>query len=184
MLERTLVVLKPDAVERGLCGKIIDIFEEAGLKIVDARMFRPDADFISRHYPSTPKWLESLGNKSINNYKLQGLDIKRQMGTDDPTAVGKQIKSWLVEYMSSGRVMAMTIQGNHAIANVRKLVGGTIPMEATPGTIRARFSIDSSELANAEARSIKNLVHASGNAEEARFELELWFGKGAADVEK
>lgn len=182
MIERTLVILKPDAVKRKLCGRILDIFEEAGFDIVEGRFFTPARELIERHYPSNDKYYASLGNKSLANYKEQGLDIKAELGTDDAREIGISIKGWLVDYMTSGPVMAVVLQGNGAIRNVRKLCGDTLPSNAAPGTIRARFSLDSSDYANAQKRSLHNLMHSSGNADEARYEIELWFGKGKADV--
>lgn len=176
MLERTLVILKPDAVQRKLCGKIISIFEEAGFNIVDAKFTHASKELVERHYPNNNKWYTSVGNKSITNYQEQGLDIKNTMGTDDPLEIGKIVKKWLVEYMTSGPVLAMVLEGNNAIKNVRKMCGNTIPSSAEPSTIRGKFSIDSSDMANSEHRPVKNLIHASGEPDEAKYEIALWFG--------
>ena len=176
MLERTLIILKPDAVRRKLCGKILNIFEEAGFNIVNVKFFKPSTDLISRHYPNNNSWFISVGNKSINNFKEQGLNIVDVMGTDDPLEIGKTIKSWLVEYMTSGPVIAMILEGNNAVKNVRKMCGNTIPANAEPSTIRGKFSIDSSDLANKEKRPVANLIHASGEVDEAKYEISLWFG--------
>ena len=108
MLERTLVILKPDAVQRKLCGKIISIFEEAGFNIVDAKFTHASKELVERHYPNNNKWYTSVGNKSITNYQEQGLDIKNTMGTDDPLEIGKVVKKWLVEYMTSDARSSVT----------------------------------------------------------------------------
>jgi nucleoside-diphosphate kinase len=184
MIERTLVILKPDAVKRKLAGKIITVLEEAGFDIVEAKFFRAEKSLLDRHYPNNNKWFASVGEKAIANYKDQGMDIKSVHGTDNPVEVGKIIKKWLVEYMTDGPVMAMLLQGNGAIRNIRKLCGNTIPMNAEPSTIRGRFSLDSSDLADSEHRSLRNLMHASGNSEEAKFEIELWFGHGKSEVKQ
>ncbi len=176
MIEKTLVILKPDAVQRKLCGKIISIFEEAGLDIVDAKLITAEKALVERHYPNNNKWFTAVGNKSIDNYKEQGLDIIKTMGTDDALTIGKTIKGWLVDYMTAGPIMVMVLQGNNAIKNVRKICGNTIPANADPSTIRGRFSIDSSDTANAEKRPVNNLVHASGELDEAKYEISLWFG--------
>ena len=176
MKEKTLVILKPDAVQRKLCGRIISIFEDAGFDIVAAKLLVPSKDVLERHYPNNNNWFIGAGNKSIANFKEQGLDIKDVMGTEDPLEIGKTIKKWLVEYMTSGPVMAMILEGNNAVKNVRKMCGNTIPSNAEPSTIRGRFSIDSSDVANAEHRPVNNLIHASGEPEEARYEISLWFG--------
>lgn len=178
MLERTLIILKPDAVKRKLCGKIISMFEEAGFNIVDAKLITPSRELVDRHYPNNNKWYIAVGNKSISNFTEQGLNISEVMGTDDALTIGKKIKEWLIDYMTSGPVMAMVLEGNNAIKNVRKMCGNTIPASAEPSTIRGRFSIDSSDVANAEHRPVHNLIHASGEVDEAKYEISLWFGNG------
>jgi nucleoside-diphosphate kinase len=178
MLERTLIILKPDAVKRKLCGKIISMFEEAGFNIVDAKLITPSRELVDRHYPNNNKWYIAVGNKSISNFTEQGLNISEVMGTDDALTIGKKIKEWLIDYMTSGPVMAMVLEGNNAIKNVRKMCGNTIPASADPSTIRGRFSIDSSDVANAEHRPVHNLIHASGEVDEAKYEISLWFGNG------
>jgi len=184
MYERTLVILKPDAVARGLIGKIISTFEDTGLKIVEAKMLTPSAELMDKHYTSDRAYLESLGVKSLTAYKAQGIDIVSHLGTSDALKLGTMIRGWLVEYITSGPVLAMILEGNCAVQIVRKLVGVTFPFDAVPGTIRARFSNESSELANFQRRSVHNLVHASGTVEEANAEITLWFGKSALKLSK
>jgi nucleoside-diphosphate kinase len=176
-MERTLVVLKPDAVQRGLAGEIIGRFEKIGLKIIGAKMFKPDQDLGNKHYPKERReWVEGLGNNTLRSYKEQGLDVKQQFGSEDPHAIGLIVHKWLVDFISSGPVLAMILEGPHAIGVVRKLIGSTTPETADPGTIRGDYSFDSPAAANAGQRPIRNLVHASGNKEEADFEINLWFG--------
>jgi nucleoside-diphosphate kinase len=105
------------------------------------------------------------------------MDAKDQFGTDDAAKIGGEVRQWLVDFMRSGPVFAMVLEGPHVIEVVRKLVGSTLPQKANPGTIRGDHSYDSPHLANANARPIKNLVHASGNVEEAEFEIGLWFAE-------
>ena len=126
MLERTLVILKPDAVQRKLCGKIITMFEEAGFNIVDAKMTIASRELVERHYPNNNKWYTAVGNKSITNFQEQGLNIVDVMGTDDALEIGKTIKNWLVEYITSGPVLVMVLEGNNAIKNVRKMCGNML----------------------------------------------------------
>ena len=99
------------------------------------------------------------------------------MGTTDPIEIGKLKKKWNVDYLCSGPVFALVLEGFNAIERLRSLVGNTVPTKANPGTIRGVFSLDSAILANMNGRAISNLVHASGNAEEANYEIDLWFGK-------
>ncbi|MDR3126708.1 MAG: hypothetical protein LBT92_03700 [Rickettsiales bacterium] len=177
MMERTLVVLKPDAVARRLVGKIIDVFEEAQLSIVAARMLTPSASLVDRHYPKDKAYIANIGHKAATSYAADGKDVKKKYGTSDEFEIGKKIRVGLVKYISSGPVLALCLEGGGAIKAVRKLIGFTLPFDAAPGTIRGRFSIDSSEAADSENRPLYNLVHASGNPEEAAAELRLWFGK-------
>ncbi|MDR1009490.1 MAG: hypothetical protein LBL52_04545 [Rickettsiales bacterium] len=177
MIERTLVVLKPDAVERRLCGQILSMFEESSMRVIAGRIFMPTRELLDRHYPKSRAYIESLGHKSLNNFAQNGMDIKAVMGTDDPFEIGGRIRGWLIEYFTEGRVFAMVLEGNNAIKMARKICGPTMPMDAAPGTIRGRFAVDGADLANSENRSLRNLIHASGDLDEAKYEIELWFGK-------
>jgi len=175
-MERTLVVLKPDAVQRGIVGEIITRFERVGLKIVAAKLFIPSRELLDRHYPSDRKeFVEGLGNRTLQSYQEMGLDPIEQFGHEDAARIGEQVRTWLTDFMRSGPVFAFALEGPHAIEVVRKIVGSTLPQKAQPGTIRGDYSFDSSYLANSANRPIKNLIHASGNQEEAAFELDLWF---------
>ncbi len=144
-MERTLVVLKPDAVARGLVGRLIQRFEDAGLKIVGTKMAVMDAEFTRRHY----------------------FDLEQRLGRAvyDATAAA----------MQRGPVIALVLEGVEAVANVRRLVGGTYPNEAPPGTIRGDFAHQSREYCIGQDKAVANLVHASGNPAEAEQELALWF---------
>ena len=176
-MERTLVIAKPDAIQRGILGDIITRFEKVGLKIVGAKMFVPSKDLLDKHYPVDRKeFIEGMGQKTLDNYKEQGIDPKEQFGHDDPGKIGLELQKWLVDFMTSDPVFAMVIEGPHAIELVRKIRGHTLPLKAQPGTITGDYSFDSSLIANHDMRPIRNLVHASGNAEEAEFEIGLWFG--------
>jgi len=175
MAERTMVVFKPDSVERGLVGEIMARFERAGLRIVGSKTLTVTEEFVSHHYPDKPDFLRSMGMKTLENYAEDGLDPIKELGTDDPVKIGSQIRRWNMEFLSRGSVIAFVLEGNHAVANVRRLVGKTIPSMAESGTIRGDYSVDSSILANREKRAVQNLVHASGTVEEAQEEIKLWF---------
>lgn len=175
-MERTLVVLKPDAVTRGLAGEIIARFEKVGLKIVGARLFVPDKKMLDAHYPAhREEFVIGLGQRTLDSYREMGLQPKEQFGHADPKKIGHTVRDWLVESMQVSPVLAMVLEGPHAIEIVRKLVGATLPQKSEPGTIRGDYSFDSSYLANTNQRPIRNLIHASGNQEEADFEIKLWF---------
>ncbi len=173
--ERTFVMVKPDGVFRGLVGEILTRFERRGLKIVALKMVWPTREHIDKHYPAHDEWLGSVGSRTSEFFKGKGMDVKDHFGTEDVVEIGKQVKSWLGDYITQGPVVAMVIEGMHAITTVRKIIGHTYPIEALPGTIRGDFSVDTPSAANAEKRVVKNIIHASGNPEEASHEIEHWF---------
>ena len=106
-MERTLIILKPDAVQRGLVGEIISRFEKTGLKIIGAKMVTPDKDLANKHYPvERTAFIEGMGRKSLDNYKEQGVDPKELLGTDDPHEIGLKIQKWMVDFITSGPVLA------------------------------------------------------------------------------
>ena len=173
-MERTLVIIKPDGVRRQLVGDIIARFERCGLEIERLVQVLASADLLWRHYPSDEEWLAKVGGKTIKTYQTYGIDAVQELGTADPLEIGKMVKKWLVEFMTSGPVVAFVLRGNHAVDVVRKITGDTIPLFAAPGTIRGDYAVDSPDLANAEHRAVANLVHASGTVEEAKYEIGLW----------
>jgi nucleoside-diphosphate kinase len=175
--ERTLVLLKPDAVRRGLTGSILARFETAGLKVTALNMLVPDPAFAARHYPNTPEWIEGMGKKTLETYRDRGIDPIAEVGTDDPVKIGEMVKDWNIDYLTSGPVVACVLEGLHAIAAVRKLCGNTMPLFAEPGSIRGTYSSTSAVVANAVKRAVRNLVHASSTVEEAEHEIAHWFTK-------
>jgi nucleoside-diphosphate kinase len=176
MIERTLVILKPDAVKRALIGEVVGRFERAGLKIVGLKMFKPHEELANKHYPTTrEEFIVGMGNKTLDNYKALGMDPVKELGTNDAKEIGLMVQGWLVNFLTSGPVVAVVLEAPHAIELTRKIVGSTLPLGAQPGTIRGDFSFDSSALANNKKRPIKNLIHASGEPAEAEYEIKLWF---------
>lgn len=177
-MERTVVLIKPDGVKRGLIGEIITRFEKVGLKIVAMKMVWVDEELVSKHYPmSRTDWVKKIGEKTLEAYKEYGKDPGETLGTSDPEKIGAQMCKWLVKYLTSGPVLAMVLEGHRAVAIVRKMVGTTAPALSPPGTIRGDLSLDANDLADNLKRPLLNLIHASGNPEEAKFEEELWFHK-------
>ncbi|MFJ3536726.1 nucleoside-diphosphate kinase [Streptomyces sp. NPDC090109] len=146
-VERTLVLLKPDALVRGFGGKIISRFEDAALKIVGVKMKQMDAEFTRRHY----------------------FDLEERLGPE--------VYNLTATFMQQGPVIALVLEGFDAVATVRKIVGSTYPNEAPAGTIRGDFSHYSRGASAASGKAVANLVHASGNKEEAEQEVALWFDK-------
>lgn len=173
--ETTVLIIKPDGVKRGLIGEIISRIEKRGLKIIALQMIWATKDQIDNHYPRDEQWIKRLGEKTLKNYKDFGMDPIKELGTDDPYEIGKMVRGWLIDYMTSGPIVKMVIKGIHAIAMVRKIVGSSMPAEAEMGTIRGDFSVDDATAANRDKRAIHNLVHASENEKEAEHELRFWF---------
>jgi nucleoside-diphosphate kinase len=173
--ERTLVLIKPDGVLRGLAGEIIARFERAGLRIAAMKMVRATRDLILKHYPGDEAWLAGVGRVTLENLAKQKLSARAVVGTEDPVAIGRIVKGWNAKYLTAGPVIAIILEGIGAAATVRRLTGKTLPGQAEPGTIRGDYSIDDSAAAVAAGRSVRNLVHASGNAAEAEQEIALWF---------
>lgn len=172
--EKTLVLIKPDGVKRGLIGQIIARIEQRGLKIVSLEMVWARPEQVDNHYPKSREWVERIGQKTAENYKKYGLDLKKELGLEDPYQIGLEVRKWLVEYMTSGPMVKAVVSGNHAIEMVRQLAGSTMPAQAQIGTIRGDFSIDDAARANREKRAIRNIIHASETPEEAANELNLW----------
>jgi len=173
MMEKTLVVIKPDGVQRNLIGEIIRRFEQSGLKLVALKMMQADENLVEKHYTIDPEWVEKVGKKSIESYKKKGLTPPN----DDPIALGKDVLGRLKKYITFGPVVPMVWQGSQAVEMVRKICGSTEPLSALLGTIRGDYTPESYQLADGDERAIRNLVHASGSAEEAEKEIELWFEK-------
>jgi nucleoside-diphosphate kinase len=182
--EVTFVMVKPDGVKRGLIGEIIRRIEQRGLKIVAIEMFMPTHDMIDNHYPKDPAWITRLGHKTLAAYDKYGYDAMEEMGTDKPEEIGPEVRKWLVQYMTSGPLVKMVVQGIHAVDMVRKMAGNTMPALAEMGTIRGDYSVDSAASANKDKRAIHNLVHASETPEEAKHEIEHWGMKDKLHVYK
>lgn len=149
-MERTLVLLKPDSVQRGLIGEIVMRFEKAGLKIVGMKMIHPDEDYYHHHYETISGLKSRLGEAAFRRN---------------------------TEFMVSGPVIAVVLEGVEAISLVRKMVGDTEPKTAAPGTIRGDYAHMSVSHANAKDSGLPNLIHASGDKKEAEEEIAHWFSE-------
>jgi len=171
--EKTLVIVKPDGVQRGLIGEVIKRYEQCGLKLVALKMLIPTKKTALDHYSVDPEWTFKTGTKSLEAAKARG----QKLASEDPIVIAENIRKTLVNYMSSGPVVTMVWQGMNAIGIVRKITGSTEPLSSTPGTIRGDFTIDSYRAADADQRSVRNIIHSSGSIEEADKEIEIWFDK-------
>jgi nucleoside-diphosphate kinase len=177
--EKTFVLIKPDGVRKGLIGEIIKRFEQRDLKILALEMIQPTRAEMDKHYPKTEAWLSRIGDKTTGTYQKYGYDIKKDFGTENKLAIGKEVRKWLIEFMTSAPMVKMVVQGVHAVDMVRKIVGPTMPYLAEMGTIRGDYSVDSAISANMERRAVFNLIHASETPDEAKHEIGHWFGKKA-----
>jgi nucleoside-diphosphate kinase len=148
MIERTFVAIKPDGLQRGLVGEVVKRFENVGLKIVGMKMQWIDKEFARKHYTE---------------------DIAKRRG--------EHVREMLLDYITEGPIVVMVLEGIHAVELVRKLVGPTEPKAAPPGTIRGDFTHMSYDYADSNKKSIKNVIHASGNLDDAKYEVDLWFNK-------
>ncbi|RLC35343.1 MAG: nucleoside-diphosphate kinase [Candidatus Nealsonbacteria bacterium] len=175
MQEKTVLIIKPDGVKKGIIGEIISRIEKGGLKIVALQMLQATREKIDGHYPKDEAWIKRLGEKSTKSHQEHGQDVKKELGTDDLLEIGKMVRGWLIDFMVSGPIVKMIIQGDDAIKKVREISGPTMPSKAGSGTIRGDFSDDDAAKANREKRAVHNLVHASETPEEAKHELEYWF---------
>ena len=144
MIEQTLVLVKPDGVQRGLTGEIIKRFESAGLKVVGLKLTKVDKDFAQKHYTE---------------------DISQRRG--------EHIRNRLLDFLVEGPIVAMALEGVAAIENVRKMVGATESKSAAPGTIRGDFSHVSYDYADAKEVVVRNVIHASADKNDAQNELSL-----------
>jgi len=175
MSDQTVVLIKPDGVRKGIIGEILGRFERVGLKIVAAKMIWVDKTFVGKHYKDDNTYHKTVGSKTLENYQKYGIDANESLGTKDTVKIGKMVRNWNMEFLSSGPVFALLLEGPDAVLIVRKIVGSTFPSDALPGTIRGDFSLDSAYIANLQKRTTQNVIHASGSKEEAEFEKKLWF---------
>jgi nucleoside-diphosphate kinase len=169
--EKTLVLIKPDGVQRSLIGESIKRYEQCGLKLVAMKMVLPNQKTALAHYSVDPEWALKTGTKSIEAWKAKGLTSPIK----DPLELAEGVRRGLVTFLSSGPVVAMIWQGMNAIGIIRKITGGTEPLTSVPGTIRGDYTIDSYQAADMDKRAVRNIIHASSSIEEAEKEISIWF---------
>ena len=164
-LEQTLVLIKPDGVKRELVGEIVSRFEKVGLIIIGIKMVQIGKDMAFKHYGYNDEWFETVGERMKEFYKKIGYDAGEDFNKLTHKDIGKLVQKWNVNYLTEGAVVALVLEGPHAIEIVRKIAGSTYPAEALPGTIRGDYGVSSSF----------NLIHGSDSPESAKAELALWF---------
>lgn len=169
--ERTLVLIKPDGIQRALIGEIVKRYERTGLKLIALKFLVPTEAMAEKHYLIDDGWLKAVGAKTKQAYEKKGAKYP----FDDVVEGGKWVLGKLKKFLSSGPVVVMVWQGNEAVGIVRKITGGTEPLTSDVGTIRGDLTIDSYLLADEDKRAVRNLVHASGTPAEATKEIKIWF---------
>jgi len=169
--ERTLVIIKPDGVQRTLVGEIMQRFERIGLKLVAIKMLVATEEHVEAHYTLDPEWRRITGEKRIAAARAEGVTPP----SEDPFEITAKILEALKKYMTAGPVITMVWEGAHAVSIVRKITGGTEPRTSDVGTIRGDYVLDSYELSGLGGRSVRNLLHASGSVPEAEKEINHWF---------
>ena len=170
--ERTFVIVKPDGVQRSLIGEVIKRIERTGLKLVALKMAIPTEDQCWTHYNKDDVWFESKGAKILENRQKAGMPIEKSA-----IEYGKDIIKALVKFMTCGPVVMMIWEGNESVGVVKKLVGSTEPATSDVGTIRGDLTLDSYDLAGADDRAVRNLVHCTDNPAESQREIDIWFKK-------
>lgn len=170
--ERTFVILKPDAVQRGLMGEIIKRFENTGLKMVALKMIMATEDQCWEHYNKDEAWFLKKGANIMKNREDLGMPIEKEV-----LEYGKDIIRALVKFMTAGPIVSIVYEGNQAVGIVKKFVGGTEPLTSEVGTIRGDYTLDSYELSSYDDRAVRNLIHCSDVVEEAEREIKIWFSE-------
>ncbi|MCB9814688.1 nucleoside-diphosphate kinase [Candidatus Nomurabacteria bacterium] len=168
--ERSLVLLKTDAVQRSLVGEIIKRFEQTGLKISAMKMVEATEAQLLTHYNKSDEWYEKKGKGIVEELKSRGVEVEKEA-----IEYGKDIIRTVVKYMMVSPVVAIVFEGNKAVSVVTKIVGTTEPATSDVGTIRGDYTVDSYGHATYENRAVRNLIHQSESPEEAEREIAIWF---------
>lgn len=174
-IQKTFLMVKPDGIRRSLSGEIIKRLEAVGLKLIYGQLILATKDQARGNYPGSEQWLRGMGEKTLKGYEGNKEKILAELETDDTLKIGNMIYDKLVEYLTSGPMLATVWEGNHAVEIARKLVGATRPQEADIGSIRGDFGFDSPQLAIRSGRiAMETLVHVSDSVEEAEREIKYW----------
>ena len=174
VMERTLVLLKPDTVTRSLVGEVISRFEKTGLKIVGMKMVWADEALAKKHYTLDEAWAKNVYDKTKKTREA----ANEPFPYHDHLEYGRMIQGWNANFLQEGPVIALVLEGPHAVEIVRKMIGSTEPRQASPGTIRGDYAMtESYALANDKSRVLRNLAHASDSVETAEREIAIWFTK-------
>lgn len=164
--------------QAGLTTEFIRRLNFRALMAVKFNQIHATRELAEKHYPDSEKQLRGMGSKSLE--AMGEKQAKKLFGTNDPLEIGKKLREWAIEFITSAPVTAMIVEGEDAVRKVREIIGHTDPSKAGKDTVRGEFSTDSIAKANSEKRAVHNVVHASGSTEEAEREIELWFGSDSS----
>lgn len=173
--EQTLLIIKPDAVRHRLEDEILSFVKEHGLQPVFTQAVQPTPEILDRHYDFDDAWRRKVGESVLRTCHEENDDPVEMYGSDDPVSIGEAVRQRLLDFMASGKVLAVMLEGKDAVLRARALCGATQPSDAGPETVRGKFGSDTYMKAHKEKRSLENIVHSSETPEEARRELSLWF---------
>ncbi len=168
--ERTFVIVKPDGVQRGLTGEVVNRIERTGLKLIAMKFMVATREIAAKHYGKDDAWCEKVGNRTIDNMKKEGKEP-----TKPAVEYGRDVLNGLLDFLTCSPIVIMAWEGNQAVGIVKKLVGGTEPLTSDVGTIRGDYTFDSYDIANIDGRAVRNVVHCSDLVEEAKREIGIWF---------
>ncbi|MFA6096573.1 MAG: nucleoside-diphosphate kinase [Candidatus Paceibacterota bacterium] len=171
--ERTLVIIKPDGIQRSLVGDIIGRLERVGLKFVAFKFVIPKEDQCWAHYNKNDAWFQIKGERQVNERKELGLKVEKSA-----IEYGKDILRANIDFFMSGPVLVILLEGNQAVGITKKLVGGTEPLTSDVGTIRGDLTLDSYSVAGIDGRAVRNLIHCSDSPIEAERESKIWLKDG------
>lgn len=168
--ERTLVIIKPDGIQRSLIGEIIKRFERTGLKFTGFKFVVPTHKQCLEHYNKDDEWFLRKGLRVIKDFKEHDLPVEKEA-----IEYGKDIIKMNAKFMTVGPVLAFVIEGNQSVAIVKKITGSTEPVTSDVGTIRGDLTVDSYGHSAFQNRAVRNLIHCSDSPEEAEREIKVWF---------
>ncbi len=171
--ERSLLLIKPDVLQRQIVGEILTRFERKGFKIIAMKMLNATEEQVGEHYEDREEYLIEVGEKAKKGAEARGEDISNW----NPLERGKMIRERNIQYLTCGPIVAMVLEGYGVISGVRKLLGNTSPASGDVGTIRDDYSLDTYQLADVVARSTRTMIHASDSVENAQRELAIWFNE-------
>lgn len=169
--ERSLLLIKPDVLQRQIVGEILTRFERKGFKMVAMKMLNATEEQVGEHYFDDEEYLKEVGDKAKKGAISRGEDVSDWNSLER----GKIIRQRNIDYLTCGPIVAIVLEGFGVISGVRKLLGDTSPAEGDVGTIRDDFSLDTYQLADYISRSTRTMIHASDCVENAEREIAIWF---------